>query len=139
MEIFGFLVPMWALFLLIYLAGMPLIGYPMGKMSLRVWKNPQQYSHWARMCLFTLQEVRGDVGKYWKGPTDGNGEYETSLPRLFASLGIHEALQHGDLNQLKKYVGWTMIFWPLRIWYTMIALFFESVILVIKLLVSLLT
>ncbi len=114
MEIFGLLVPMWALFLSIYVIGMPLIGYPVGKFSLKSWKYPKKYPRLGKI-LFPLGD--GDEFGY-----DPRRPLRSEPTPTMAAFGVNNALVYNDPLPLAQYLVIQTFIWPLRLVYTIVML-----------------
>ena len=93
---------MWALFLLIYLAGTP-IGFLMGYFSLKASKYPKRYGMVGNL-LFPVSGYLDDS----LGSRSGNGI-------LMMDMDIPLAIRKNDEERLAKYLALQMLFWPIRI------------------------
>lgn len=114
MEFFGFFVPVWVLFL-VYVIGMPLIGLPMGKWSLRSWKSPWLYP--------AIGGIMFPINRLWDsiGILEYDDEGGSNLPLSMHVLDIDNALHNNEMLTLAVYLVIQMTCWPMRIIYTVIA------------------
>jgi hypothetical protein len=111
MELFG-----------IYVIGMVLIGFPVGKWSLRVWKNPKNYRNMSRV-LFPLNSARNMVGKRVVEAVMsslGWEEYD-NLPMAMGMFNVHDGLHNNDPLPQAQYILLQMMVWPIRITYILVA------------------
>lgn len=106
---------MFWIILALYFIGMPLIGYPVGKLSLKAWKYPEKFPQ-LRKILFPLNWCGDTVGKYQDNGDDGD-----NLPMTMTTK-IHGAIGSGDPLPLAKYLVMQMFIWPLRLAYTVVVL-----------------
>lgn len=114
MEFFGFVVPVWVL-ALVYVVGMPLIGYPMGKCSLKAWKYPSQYPI-IGMIMFPFNSAENIIGK-----RENDGDGGNNVPLTMDMFNVHYALEQGVRLPIAQYLVMQMICWPLRVVFTLIA------------------
>lgn len=117
MELFGVNIPVSAL-IGAYLTGMVLVGYPMGKWSLKAWKYPEKYPLLGKV-LFPDNSATNRVGtKHTSEDIDGTFN---NLPITMDMFDVHDALRDNTPLPLAKYIVVQMMIWPVRVAFTVIA------------------
>jgi hypothetical protein len=114
MELFGLNTPLFAL-IGAYLIGMVLIGYPMGKWSLIAWKYPEKHRFISKV-LFPVNSASNTVGQ-----VEYDFEGGSSHSVIMHMLDVDSSLHKNDPLPLAQYIVLQMIFWPIRIAFTLVA------------------
>ena len=115
---------LWMLLVCGYILGTFLIGYPIAKASLHVWKHSKKYT-FARFFLFPHTELFED-------PWRRVGEEDSCNKLCFLKEDVHTALSASTFEFwekeevmraiIAKYIGRTMVVWPIRVCWLLYAL-----------------
>lgn len=96
-----------------YIAGMFIVGIPLGVWSLKVWKNPKNYPI-LKNILFPIKGIiHNAVGEVTTVRCRHMYYEETKL--LFFTPHVARAIRQKDEEVLKKYIHQTMQWWPYRV------------------------
>jgi hypothetical protein len=100
---------LWFTVVVVYVAGMLIIGYPMARHSLKIFKDPERFSFFQRFLFFPVCEcelVTENAIKKQKGYIKHS---------FLLGQDVYDSLHSdGDGAPIARYIILTMLCWPLR-------------------------
>jgi hypothetical protein len=104
----------FAQFFFIYLAGVLVIGVPLGALCILALRHPLRHPILARI-LFPLTDAY-DIGRFdWVYPEQHNNQEYPTEALLVPWRELHFAFDRGSYEPIVRYVIYSALLWPLRL------------------------